>query len=55
VVKAEEAVKGDTVSSAKKPVTLETGAVIMAPLFIKEGDIVIVNPETGEYTGREGK
>ena len=55
VVEAEEAVKGDTVSGAKKPVKLETGAVIMAPLFIKVGDVVTVNPETGEYTGREGK
>jgi len=55
VVAAEEAVKGDTVSGAKKPVTLETGVVIMAPLFIKEGDTVVVNPETGEYLGREGK
>jgi len=55
VVKSEQAVKGDTISSAKKSVTLETGAVIMAPLFIKEGDIVIINPETGEYMGREGK
>jgi len=54
VIEAEDVVKGDTVSGAKKPVKLETGAIIMVPLFIKIGDIVIVNPETGEYAGREG-
>jgi len=52
VVKTEEAVKGDTVSGAKKPAELETGVTIMVPLFIKSGEIVIINPETGDYTGR---
>ena len=52
VVKTEEAVKGDTVSGAKKPAELETGVTIMVPLFIKPGETVIINPETGEYTGR---
>jgi len=53
VINAEEAVKGDTVSGAKKSAKLETGVMIMVPLFVKVGEIVIVNPETGEYTGRE--
>lgn len=52
VIEAEEAVKGDTVSGAKKPVKVETGAIVMVPLFIKIGDMITVNPETGEYTGR---
>lgn len=52
VIKTEIAVKGDTVSSAKKPAILETGATIMVPLFIKEGEVVLVNPETGEYMER---
>jgi len=52
VVKTEEAVKGDTVSGAKKPAELETGVTIMVPLFIKSGETVVINPETGEYTGR---
>ncbi|PIP14932.1 elongation factor P [Candidatus Roizmanbacteria bacterium CG22_combo_CG10-13_8_21_14_all_35_9] len=53
VVEAEMAVKGDTVSGAKKPVVVETGVTVMVPLFVKVGETVIINPETGEYTGRE--
>ncbi|MCL4364441.1 elongation factor P [Patescibacteria group bacterium] len=52
VVEAETADKGDTVSGAKKPVKVETGAIVMVPLFIKVGETVSINPETGEYTGR---
>lgn len=53
VINTEEAVKGDTVSGAKKEAELETGAKIMVPLFIKNGDIISLNPETHEYTGRQ--
>ena len=53
VIAAEDAAKGDTVSGAKKPATLETGATVMIPLFVKVGEVISVNPETGEYTGRE--
>ncbi len=52
IIEAEEAAKGDTVSGAKKPVKLETGVTVMVPIFVKVGEIVTVNPETGEYTGR---
>ncbi|MBI2049329.1 elongation factor P [Candidatus Roizmanbacteria bacterium] len=52
VVGAENAVKGDTVAGAKKKVTLETGVVIMVPLFIKEGDTIAINPDSGEYVER---
>jgi elongation factor P len=52
VVKTEGAVKGDTVSGAKKPAELETGVTVMVPLFIKTGETVIINPETEEYVGR---
>jgi elongation factor P len=55
VIKAEEAVKGDTVTGAKKIVTVETGASTSVPLFIKIGDIIVINPETGEYIERVGK
>ncbi|MGB9883474.1 MAG: elongation factor P, partial [Microgenomates group bacterium] len=48
----EDAVKGDTVSGAKKPAKVETGATVMVPLFIKVGETISINPETGEYTGR---
>ncbi|MEW6610457.1 MAG: elongation factor P [Patescibacteria group bacterium] len=53
VTEAGSAVKGDTASgNVTKEITLETGAVIKAPLFIKEGDVVRINTESGEYTER---
>jgi len=52
VTEAPPATKGNTAQGANKQITLETGAVINAPLFINEGDIVRVNTETGEYTER---
>lgn len=45
-------VKGDTATGGNKQVTLETGATILTPLFIEEGEVVIVNTETGEYVER---
>lgn len=52
VVEAAPAVKGDTVSGGTKPIKLETGYTVNAPLFIKEGEIVRINTETGEYAER---
>ena len=52
VSEAEEGAKGNTVSGAKKTVLLETGIRISVPLFIKKGDIVVINPETNEYLER---
>jgi len=52
IIETEEAVKGDTVSGAKKPAKVETGVTVMVPLFVKVGDIITVNPETGEYGER---
>jgi len=53
VTEAEDAAKGDTVGGVKKLVTLETGATVMVPIFVKVGETISINPETGEYTGRE--
>lgn len=55
VTEAEDAIKGDTATSTKKIVTLETGIKISVPLFIKTGDIIVVNPETDEYVERVNK
>lgn len=55
VTEAEPAVKGNTATGALKRVTLETGATIMVPLFINEGDVIRVNTETQEYTERAEK
>lgn len=45
-------VKGDTATGGTKPATLETGYVVNVPLFIKEGDVVRVNTQSGEYVER---
>ena len=52
IVETVPGVKGDTASGGSKPATLETGAVVQVPLFIKEGEIVKVNTQTGEYQSR---
>jgi elongation factor P len=45
-------VKGDTATGGNKPATMETGLTINVPLFLNEGDKVVVNTETGEYKER---
>ena len=52
VTKCDPGVKGDTASGATKPATLETGAVVNVPLFIKEGDNLRIDTRTGEYVDR---
>lgn len=52
VAHAPEAVKGDTVTGATKIVTTETGLQVKCPIFIKEGEKILVNTETGEYSER---
>lgn len=54
VTEAHPAVKGNTAQGGSKIVTLESGAEIQVPMFIKEGDIIRVNTETGDYTDRLG-
>ena len=52
IVRTEPGVKGDTASGATKPATLETGAVVQVPLFVKEGERIRVDTRTGEYVER---
>jgi elongation factor P len=52
VTEAEHALRGDTVSGATKPVTLETGLTVKVPLFIKKGDKIMINTESREYVER---
>lgn len=53
VATAELGMRGDTAAGgATKQATLETGLVVRVPLFIKEGEIVRVNTQTGEVAGR---
>jgi elongation factor P len=46
-------VKGDSAGAAFKQATLETGVVVDVPLFINEGEMLIINTETQEYVGRD--
>ena len=52
VAESENYVKGDTVSGATKPIVTETGLTIRVPLFIKQGEKILVNTETNEYVER---
>ncbi len=52
VTHAEPAVKGDRVSGATKPVTLETGLVVAVPLFVEQGDVLKVDTRSGGYVTR---
>ncbi len=53
VTQTDPGVRGDRVSGALKPATLETGFVVQVPLFVEEGDRVKVDTRTGEYLTRE--
>ncbi len=55
VKEAPPAVRGNTSSGGTKQIILETGAVVNAPLFINEGDVVRINTETGDYVERMDK
>jgi elongation factor P len=53
VTSTELGLRGDTAAGgATKQATLETGLAVRVPLFIKEGEVVRVNTQTGEVAGR---
>ena len=52
VTQSDPGLKGDTSSGASKPATLECGATVHVPLFIKEGDILKIDTRTREYSER---
>jgi elongation factor P len=53
VARTDPGVKGDRVSGAMKPATLETGLLVQVPLFVEQGDLVKVDTRSGEYLTRE--
>lgn len=53
VTSTEPAVKGNTTSTATKEATLITGLTVRVPLFIDEGDVVIVSTKDGKYVSRK--
>ena len=52
VAETEPGEKGDRVSGAKKPATLETGLVVQVPLFIQPGERIKVDTRSGEFISR---
>ena len=52
VTETEQAVKGNTTSSAQKDATIETGYTLKVPLFISEGEEIIVTTSDGKYSSR---
>ena len=49
ITKTDPGFKGDTATNVTKPATVETGAEIKVPLFINEGDKIVIDTRTGEY------
>jgi elongation factor P len=52
ITETEPGLKGDRVSGALKPATLETGAVVQVPLFIEKGESIKVDTRSGQYLSR---
>eukprot|EP00171_Calliarthron_tuberculosum_P020714 IDg20714t1 len=54
VTRTDPGAKGNTASgNALKPCTIDTGAEVMVPLFISEGEKIKVSTETGKYLSRD--
>lgn len=52
VISTEPAVKGNTTSSAMKDATLETSYVVKVPIFIEEGEELLISTSDGKYSSR---
>ena len=52
VTETEPGVKGNTATGATKPATVETGALVMVPLFIEQDEMIKIDTRTGEYLSR---
>ena len=52
VTATEPAVKGNTANNAMKDATVETGLVVKVPLFIEEGEKILISTSNGKYSSR---
>ena len=52
VTDAPEGIRGDSANNVQKPVTMETGITVQAPLFIKTGEKIKIDTRTGKYMER---
>ncbi|WP_392530335.1 elongation factor P [Nostoc sp. C117] len=53
IVQTDPGLKGDTATGGSKPATLETGAVVMVPLFISQGERIRIDTQEDKYISRE--
>lgn len=53
ITTTEPASKGNTATSASKDATVETGLVVKVPLFINEGEVIIISTRDGKYVSRK--
>ncbi len=52
ITETEPGFKGNTATGATKPAIVETGAQVMVPLFVEQGEMIKVDTRTGEYLSR---
>ena len=52
ITETELELQGDTAQGATKPATVETGAIVMVPLFVEQGDVLKIDTRSGEYLSR---
>ncbi|MEK7642684.1 MAG: elongation factor P [Patescibacteria group bacterium] len=52
VVEAPPSMRGNTAQGGNKVVKVETGATVNTPLFVNEGDVIVINTQNGEYVER---
>lgn len=52
ITESEPGVKGNTATGATKPATVETGAQVMVPLFVEQGEKIKIDTRTGQYLSR---
>ena len=52
ITETEPGFAGNTATGATKPATVETGAQVLVPLFINQGEVIKIDTRTGEYLGR---
>jgi len=52
IIATEPAVKGNTTNNAQKDATVETGLMVRVPLFIEQGEKILVSTKDGSYASR---
>lgn len=52
ITETEPAVKGNTTNNAQKDATVETGLMVRVPLFIEQGEVILVSTKDGSYASR---